>query len=143
MVLLKLLYSPSVKHPNDSLDKIIAYHKLFQLSFVEGSNSINSDLQLRKDVLCQVEQYNPVLKSTDLKVKKRKQKYSTSRRSTEPKEKDGEESKEKMFKPRLGERFASEGYRVDYQSLFSRGGDQRSIKAVSYTHLTLPTILLV
>ncbi len=128
-VLLKLLYSPEVKHPNDSLDKIIAYHKLFQLSFVEGSNSINSDLQLRKDVLCQVEQYNPVLKSTDLKVKKRKQKYSTGRRPTEPKEKDGEETKEKMFKPRLGERFASEGYRVDYQSLFSRGSDQRSIKA--------------
>ena len=70
-----------------------------------------------------------MIKSTDLKTKKRKQTYKSVGQIQKPKADGKDEDGKKLFKPRLGERFASEGYRVDYQSLFSRGGDQRSIKA--------------
>ena len=57
----ELLYSDKLQHPNDVLEEIISYHKLFQFSFVKGSKSITSGLILRKDVLQQTERYTPSL----------------------------------------------------------------------------------
>jgi len=57
----ELLYNDKLEHPNDVLEEIISYHKLFQFSFVKGSKSITSGLILRTDVLQQTGQYIPNL----------------------------------------------------------------------------------
>ena len=57
----QLLYDDKLQHPNDVLQEIISYHKLFQFSFVKGSKSITSGLALRKDILQITERYTPSL----------------------------------------------------------------------------------
>ena len=47
----QLLNHRSLKEPNDLLRRMVAYHKLFQFTFSSESDSMTSDLMLRKEVL--------------------------------------------------------------------------------------------
>ena len=42
----ELLYHKRLAHPNEVLNRIISYHKMFQFTFAEGSESITSDLAI-------------------------------------------------------------------------------------------------
>ena len=118
----QLLYDDKLQHPNDVLQEIISYHKLFQFSFVKGSKSITSGLALRKDILQITERYSPSLAQkvfldegakeakTELKVKP-----SVDRRGRKKKEAN-------LYKPKLGERFNEKDIRIDYQEVF---GDKK------------------
>lgn len=118
----QLLYDDKLQHPNDVLQEIISYHKLFQFSFVKGSKSITSGLALRKDILQITERYSPSLAQkvfldegakeakTELKVKP-----GVDRRGKKKKEAN-------LYKPKLGERFNEKDIRIDYQEVF---GDKK------------------
>ena len=119
----KLLYSDKLQHPNDVLEEIISYHKLFQFSFVKGSKSITSDLALRKDVLQQTERYTPnlaekVLFDTDAidTDKKPDGKPMVDRRRSKLR------AEAHLYKPKLGERINEKNIKVDYEEVF---GDSR------------------
>ncbi len=122
----QLLYSDKLQHPNDVLEEIISYHKLFQFSFVKGSKSITSDLALRKDVLQSIERYTPSLaqkvivdpegKDAD---KEPERKQRPGKRNAKPK------ANAKLYKPKLGERFNEKDIRVDYEEIF--GGTRVSL----------------
>ena len=116
----QLLYSDKLQHPNDVLQEIISYHKLFQFSFVKGSKSITSGLALRKDVLQQIERYTPslaqrVILDDDAKKGKKKPvvKPEISNRKNKLKVATN------LYTPKLGERFNDKDIRVDYENIFS------------------------
>ncbi|MFW2373777.1 MAG: AAA domain-containing protein [Gammaproteobacteria bacterium] len=122
----QLLYSDKLQHPNDVLEEIISYHKLFQFSFVKGSKSITSNLALRKDVLQHIERYTPSLAQ---KVIIDAEILDTDK-DAEPKQKPGlRESRLKadanLYKPKLGERFNEKDIRIDYEDVF--GGTKISL----------------
>lgn len=110
-----LLFHPDLRHPNDLLDRITTYHKLFQFSFTqEGSTSITSDLILRKDVLSEVMRYYPALgkreSGENAKIDAELDRIPVSR----PKDKA-----KPLFKSRLAARDDDQGYQVDYETLFN------------------------
>ena len=122
-VLDKLLYSEKLQHPNDVLEEITSYHKLFQFSFVKGSKSITSALALRKDVLQHIERFTPSLA----------QKVLLDSDSKEPDKKSGSKpmvdrrrsklrAEANLYKPKLGERLDDKNIKVDYEEIF---GDKR------------------
>ena len=114
----QLLYDDKLQHPNDVLQEIISYHKLFQFSFVKGSKSITSGLALRKDILQITERYTPSLaqkvflddEAQDAK-KSTQTKPNADRRKTAKKEAN-------LYKPKLGERFNEKDIRIDYEEVF-------------------------
>jgi hypothetical protein len=120
----QLLYSDKLQHPNDVLEEIISYHKLFQFSFVKGSKSITSDLALRKDVLQSIERYTPSLAQKVTIDAENKEK------DAESKQRPGKRGPRKktsanLFKPKLGERINEKDIRVDYEEIF--GGTRVSL----------------
>ena len=118
-VLDQLLYNDKLQHPNDVLQEIISYHKLFQFSFVKGSKSITSGLALRKDVLQSTERYTPslaqrVLINADAKEADKKVIVKPLENISNVK------SKEKnVYQPKLGQRFNEKDIKVDYDEVFS------------------------
>ncbi len=113
----KLLYSNKLQHPNDVLEEIISYHKLFQFSFVKGSKSITSDLALRKDVLQQIERYTPTLgEKVLLDVDAKDSNKKVTAKPAEGKRKS--KVKADLYQPKLGERFNEKNIRVDYDEIF-------------------------
>ena len=114
----ELLYNDKLHHPNDVLEVIISYHKLFQFSFVKGSKSITSGLALRKDVLQITGRYTPslaqkVLISDDARDadKINLSKPAIDRRKSRQKHNE-------LFMPKLGERFNEKDIKVDYEDVF-------------------------
>ena len=141
--LLKLLYADDLGHPNDALDLLCMYHSLFQFSFVEGSESITSDLTLRKDVLSQVDIYRPKTKGGAVTTKK----DSIRKNGEKPEASKGGGPKE--FKPRLGEKDKNNRLKVDYEALFNSkvgiadktpkaGDNDRGSKLTGATKTTFP-----
>ena len=117
----ELLFHPGLRHPNDLLDRITTYHKLFQFSFTtEGSSSITSDLILRKDVLSEVRRYYPALAKRETAPEDQQAKLDPivgPDVTDAPSEKSG-----RLFKSRLAARANDQGaYQVDYDALFSDG----------------------
>ena len=112
----ELLYADELQHPNDVLEEIIAYHKLFQFSFVKGSKSITSDLILRKDVLQSTERYIPSLAQKVILDEA----GDDGRESERPPGRNASSSKAhaNLYKPRLGERINEKDIRVDYEEIF-------------------------
>ena len=115
----KLLYSDKLQHPNDVLEEIISYHKLFQFSFVKGSKSITSSLILRKDVLQQTLRFTPSLAqkaildtdANDVNKKPGAKPMVDGRRSKL-------RAETKLFGPKLGERLNGKNIKVDYEEVF-------------------------
>ena len=127
--LVQLLYDPRLCHPNDILGRIIAYHKLFNFTFAEGSESITSDLSLRKDVLSQVLPYVPTLASAQ------KHLAASAEHAGEPSAKPPTEAKKPSlkgtktsFRSRLAEKNSERNYQIEYETLFQRGEGQNSEK---------------
>ena len=118
----KLLYNEQLQHPNDVLEEIISYHKLFQFSFVKGSKSITSALALRKDVLQKIERYTPrlaqkvMLDSDAISAGKKSGPKSVVARRSKP------NPETNLYKPKLGERLSDKNIEVDYEEVF---GDQK------------------
>jgi len=115
----KLLYDNKLQHPNDVLQEIISYHKLFQFSFVKGSKSITSGLALRKDVLQTTERYIPglarqVLLDSDSKNINKNVSVKPVENKSGSKLKDSN-----LYRPKLGERFNEKDIKVDYDEVFS------------------------
>jgi hypothetical protein len=124
----QMLYSDKLQHPNDVLEEIISYHKLFQFSFVKGSKSITSDLSLRKDVLQSIERYTPSLAQKvliDPQDAKQDKKADAGKRPGKSRGK--RKAGENLYKPKLGERFNEKDIRVDYDEIF--GGMRLSLAA--------------
>jgi hypothetical protein len=121
-----LLHDPRVRHGSDVLSRILAYHRLFKFTFAEGSDSLNSGLALRSDVLSQVEDYIPPVgqRAGQVKLNADDKALALKIRSHRP---SGDEKPKdlKSFKSRLGERSAAKAWAVDYQALFG-SQDQRS-----------------
>ena len=118
-VLVPLLYADTLDHPADSLDLITRYHRLFQFTFQDGSESITSDLTLRKDVLSQVDRYRPKPSaSAEVLLKKGGEGAPRAKR----------EGSNKGFKPRLGERDSSKKIKVNYEALFDPNAGDPSVK---------------
>ena len=127
--LLALLHHPKLAHPNDLLVRIVTYHRLFAATFAEGSESITSNLQLKKGLLSHVERYVPALarktarpddedpEPTDLVEPAMLKQFAPSR---------ADSNSQRTFKSRLGERDEDKRYQVDYESLFSEPGSGRS-----------------
>lgn len=117
-----LLYDYRVQHPNGLLDRIVAYHKQFQFTFEEGSESITSNLALRKDILSSVERYIPSLG--------RRVGNSTLKKKINSDANDFEKSKLSanddlatgLFKSRLAEKEDTKDYSIDYEVLFAKRG---------------------
>jgi hypothetical protein len=107
-----LLFHDRLQHPNDILDRIIAYHKLFQFTFVQGSESITSDLILRKDILSEVVNYVPSSRKMVISDKKEEVMVKDIKI---PKVGD---AKNPAFKSRLAEKSGEKAYQVDFDSLF-------------------------
>ncbi|MGQ9426400.1 AAA domain-containing protein [Gilvimarinus sp. F26214L] len=114
----QLLYSDKLQHPNDVLEEIIAYHKLFQFSFVKGSKSITSDLILRKDVLQSIERYTPSLAQKTVEVDTRAKSAEDKPKQPPGKAAPKTKAQAKLYKPKLGERFNEKDIRVDYDEIF-------------------------
>lgn len=124
----KLLYSDRLQHPNTVLDEIISYHKLFQFSFVKGSESITSALILRKDVLQQTDRYTPNLAQkavldagADDANKKPAIRPVAGRRRSKSKT-------DNRFAPKLGERLNEKNIKVDYEEVF--GGKRANLYSI-------------
>ena len=116
--LLATLHHTKLRHPNDLLVRIVTYHRLFAATFTESTESITSNLQLRRGLLSHVERYVPAL----------------ARKTRVPEEPDSDLVEPAMlkqfaptkaaaattrtFRSRLGERDQDKQYQVDYESLF-------------------------
>jgi len=128
----QLLYSDKLQHPNDVLEEIISYHKLFQFSFMKGSKSITSDLALRKDILQSIERYTPSLAQKVILDDAGKD----DGKEDKPKQRPGKAAAKRkamanLYKPKLGERFNEKDIRVDYEEIF--GGTRVSLTSSSDT----------
>ncbi|MGE0173847.1 MAG: AAA domain-containing protein [Oligoflexales bacterium] len=115
--LTELLFNRKLEHPNDILDRIVAYHKLFQFTFVQGSDSITSDLALRKDILSEVANYVPSSRRALLAAEKKPEDVSAN--IPIPKKVDPEKKQNQAaFKSRLAEKSVEKAYQVDFDLLF-------------------------
>jgi hypothetical protein len=128
--LAKLLYSDRLQHPNDVLEEIISYHKLFQFSFVKGSKSISSALIVRKDVLQKTERYTPspaqkVILDTDLEDEDRL--IGTRPELDKSESITGAETS--LYGQKLGARHNEKNIKVDYEEVF--GGKKTNLHAVA------------
>jgi Novel STAND NTPase 3 len=122
---LTLLYNPKLDHPNGIFDRIIDYHKLFQFTFNEGSESITSGLSVRRNTLIEIDDYVPLEKNnsrdhiisitTDLAQLDE----SLKNIGSASKKKSAQQNTE--FKRKLGERSSEQNYTIDYDLLFGGG----------------------
>jgi len=122
--LCELFYQDVLKHTSEVFERLVRYHKLFQFSFTAGSESITSQLTLRRDVLSQIDEYVPLMRSK-----------GNERRPDLQGDKDGvldldlisgekgdaKKNQAGKFKPKLGQRDDEKNYTVDYGTLFQNG----------------------
>lgn len=122
----ELFYDQRLRHGSDVLGRILAYHRLFKFTFAEGSESLNSGLALRTDVLTQVEPYvPPVGRRAGQGVKLANGDQGTPREPRRSVGKGDDNGELRTFKSRLGERVVDKAWAVDYQALFGSSA-QRS-----------------
>lgn len=129
--MVQLMFDQKLEHGNDVLKRIIAYHRLFKFTFVEGSESLNSSLALRSDVLSQLEDYVPPVgrranarfidKGRLLNLEEATLKDPQSNKLAGKKSSQDFEVKN-VFKSRLAERDGGKAWKVDYQALFGSSG---------------------
>lgn len=114
-----LLHDPRVAHGSDLLSRILAYHRLFKFTFADASDSLNSGLALRTDVLSQVEKYVPPAgRRTNLANQLKNITASIDIEDPKRSKKTAQIADLKSFKSRLGERDSQKIWTVDYQALF-------------------------
>ncbi|HYX34417.1 MAG TPA: hypothetical protein VE954_15035 [Oligoflexus sp.] len=121
--LAKIFYQPSLKHTSEVFERLVRYHKLFQFSFTSGSESITSQLSLRRDVLSQIDEYVPMMRSNG--GDKRPQLNSDTDGVLDLAKASGvgvdKKNQAGKFKPKLGQKDGEKSYTVDYATLFQSG----------------------
>lgn len=154
--LVSALYHPRLHHPNDLLVRIVTYHRLFAATFSGATESITSNLQLRRGLLTRVERYVPALgRKMPEKQDDKLVEPAMLKMLAPPGQKP---SSQRSFRSRLGEREEARQYQVDYEELFAEGvstppqrarkggarsadGDAAKTAAGgSVTHFTLPLL---
>lgn len=119
VVLDEMLHDSRVRHGSDVLGRILAYHRLFKFTFADASESLNSGLALRTDVLSQVVKYiPPVGRRAGVAAKASEVRASEGDRVKKVSSKTADIADLKTFKSRLGERDVQKVWTVDYQALF-------------------------
>lgn len=119
--LAKALYQPVLKHTSEVFDRILSYHKLFHFSFTEGSESITSDLAMRRDVLSQIDEFVPAMRSRESDGRWTPSEVGGEVLVREAPPSKGDASKKEgfnKFKSKLGQKDGRESYEVDYGALF-------------------------
>lgn len=114
-----LLYDVRLLHPNDTLTRIVDYHKTFLFSFDDSSQSLTSSLNLRKEVLSSIEDYTPRLRSSLAANQNSAISEHSKSKSRRSGLNDEASDSPKAFKSRLAERAGDGSYQVDYEALFS------------------------
>ena len=111
----KLLYHHKLFHPNDLLNRLVEYHKIFRFSFSENTDSITSRLAIKTDLLFSLENY------------KKKPKPSFARKiipftgkapPAPPAAIAAQAKQQNLFKSRLAEKAAAQPAAVNYEQLF-------------------------
>ncbi|MCW8986579.1 MAG: AAA domain-containing protein, partial [Gammaproteobacteria bacterium] len=118
-----------LQHPNDVLQEIISYHKLFQFSFVKGSKSITSGLALRKDILQITKRYTPSL-TQKIFLDDGAKEIKTDIQEKPAADRRKKKNQSNLYQPKLGERFNEKDIRIDYEEVF---GDKKISFAPSST----------
>lgn len=133
--LAQLFYDNQLEHTSEVFERLVRYHKLFQFSFTAGSESITSQLSLRRDVLSQIDEYIPLMRSKG-GDRRQEQAYDKDAvldlESTTGRGSDGKKNQAGKFKSKLGQRDDEKSYTVDYATLFQNGGGtapERQLKA--------------
>lgn len=116
--LMELLFDRRLQHPNDVLCRIVDYHKLFQFTFAEGSESITSNLALRKDILGDVVNFYPTHGRMGDEGRYLKEDDGATHEVKLRKEESDQKNDQKIFQSRLGDRHSDKRYQVDYERLF-------------------------
>lgn len=121
-----LLHHSDLGHPSDLLARIVAYHRLFRATFAEGSDSITSDLTLRKDILAETIDFVPVLGSKNHVDRPLAEFGEETGQFPSPSAKvDRKKGEGKPFRSKLGLRDERSDYRIDYETLFGVGAGAR------------------
>lgn len=112
----KLLYHRKLFHPNDLLNRLIEYHKIFRFSFLESSESISSRLSIKTDLLCSLETYKKKPKAS---FRNKIIPFIGGGTPSPPKEVVlPSVKKQGFFKSRLAEKASVSPAAVDYEQLF-------------------------
>jgi hypothetical protein len=123
--LARLFYQPSLKHTSEVFERLVRYHKLFQFSFTAGSESITSQLSLRRDVLSQIDEYVPMMRTKAGEKRPELVVDKDGAMDLAHASASGMEAKKNQagkFKPKLGQKDGEKSYTVDYATLFQSGG---------------------
>lgn len=130
----QLFYEPELEHTSEIFERLVRYHKLFQFSFTAGSESITSQLSLRRDVLSQIDEYVPMMRSkgNDRRAEQVFDKDAVlDLDSMSGKAAEAKKNQPGKFKSKLGQRDDDKSYTVDYATLFQNGsnGPERTLKS--------------
>ena len=112
----KLLYHHKLFHPNDLLNRLIEYHKIFRFSFSENTDSITSKLAIKNDLLCTIENYK---KKTKISLASKIIPFiGNNTQPAPPTTALPNVKQQNFFKSRLAEKAMAQPAAVDYEQLF-------------------------
>lgn len=111
----KLLYHHKLFHPNDLLNRLIEYHKIFRFSFSENTDSITSKLAIKNDLLCAVENYK---KKARPRFVSKIIPFVGNAPPAPPTAAVPEVKQQNFFKSRLAEKAMAHPAAVNYEQLF-------------------------
>ncbi|MDE1464241.1 AAA domain-containing protein [Spartinivicinus poritis] len=129
----ELLYDAGLDHPNGVFDRIIDYHKLFQFTFNEGSESITSGLSVRRNTLIEMGDYIPLEKDAQnhvISVTTDPTSFENGLTQKNSGIKKTADTKNLEFKRKLGERNTEENHTVDYDTLFGASSAKKAKRPV-------------
>lgn len=127
----KMLYDPEIKHTSELFERLVRYHQLFHFSFAEGSESITSNLVIRRDILCQIDDYIPVVRAGEAQTRPELSPDNSEALEREaPRVRPSAQDRgvSSSFKPKLGQRESEKSYAVDYSALFQSASKSNSEK---------------
>lgn len=130
--LAKALYQPALGHTSEVFERILSYHKLFHFSFTEGSESITSDLAMRRDVLSQIDEFIPTMRNRESDGRWAPAEIAgeaLNRDASPAKAADSKKDGFNKFKSKLGQKDGRESYEVDYGALFQANASTIAEKA--------------
>ena len=110
----KLLYHHKLFHPNDLLNRLIEYHKIFRFSFSENTDSITSRLAIKNDLLCSVESYKKKPRPRFSKILP----FINNAPPAPPTNAVPDMKQQNFFKSRLAEKAMAQPAAVNYEQLF-------------------------
>ncbi|MFK7873787.1 MAG: hypothetical protein AB8C84_11595 [Oligoflexales bacterium] len=112
---ISVLNDHRLKTHHDTLTKIINYHRLFQFTFEDQQESMNSDLSMRRNILSHLTQYTPRIKQqTGKELLQKSVAHIQDYKNTSELKNNQTHNK---FQSKLGVRSANSPYEIDYNHL--------------------------